>query len=375
MGMNNFAYRPVLILAPGVLAGAEKVVLTGLIALHKIGLNPLIVIIRETRSPQFAEDFKNILPPFIEYTMIDSVRALDFELPSQLAIVLKQESLPVVLHSHGFKALIASYFARKKRAHIHTHHGNTGHTFKVRIYEKIAMTAMKTCDRVVAVSLKMKEELIISLRPFKKIIAIENMLSLDNAAKIRSARTDTIRTSTDIINLIYVGRLSPEKGLIQFLKCLAEHPKKNRFHLTILGDGIERSLIEKFISENQLSEMITMHGFVADPSQFFITPDVLIMPSLREGLPMTLIEALASGIPVIANNVGAIASLVVDGKNGCFSKDFSHESWNDVLESTILNYMHWKMNAEKDAIMIEERFSANLWAIKTQAAYQEILKI
>ncbi len=368
---NN--YRPVLVLAPGVLAGAEKVVLTGLNALSEEGYNPLMVIIRETRVPGLALDFKNALPSHIESVTIDSTKALDINLPRRLREVLQKEKLPLVLHSHGFKALIACYMAKGHSPHLHTHHGNTAHTFKVRVYEKIAMMTMKKCDEVIAVSIKMKEELKRVLKPFNKISVVENMLSLKNAARIRKERASQADFSNDKIKLIFVGRLSPEKGLIPFLECLSKFPFKERFHLTILGDGVERAATEKFIQENNLSSLITMHGFVADPSDFFISPDILIMPSIREGLPMTLIEALASGVPVVANNVGAISSMVTHGHNGYFSKDASLSSWTDVLNITLETSKHWRINAMAEAEAVEERFSAKLWAHKTIELYESNL--
>ena len=363
-------FRPVLVLAPGVLAGAEKVVLTGLSALSDMGLNPLMIIIRETRAPHFAHDFQKMIPSHIDNRIIDSTKALDIQLPHRLKECLEDQTMPLVLHSHGFKALIACYMSKGKRPHLHTHHGNTAHTLKVRIYEKIAMMTMKSCRVVIAVSHKMKAELESSLRPFNKIVVIENMLSLKNASKIRSERA-LLNKSNEFINLIYVGRISPEKGLLSFLEAWASFKNKDHFRLSVVGDGVERSACELFAKENGLSDKITFHGFVSDPSSFFLSPDVLIMPSLREGLPMTLIEALASGVPVIANNVGAISNLVTHNHNGFFAKDGSTLSWEQVLTETINQVDLWKKNAASEAQTIEERFSATSWAQKTRDLYQK----
>lgn len=372
--MNSLikTYRPVLVLAPGVLAGAEKVVLTGLIGLKEAGLNPLMVIIRETRSPHFAETFQKAIPSGIESLFIDSTKAFDLQLPKRLKLALATQTLPIVLHSHGFKALIACYMMKGKTPHLHTHHGNTGHTFKVRIYEKIAMMTMKSCDQVIAVSYKMKQELDQKLAPYKKIAVIENMLSLTNAARVRTERK-SIRHG-NIIKLLYVGRLSPEKGLLPFLEALAASPLKEQFHLTVLGDGVERLLVEKFIAKEKLEKIVTLHGFVSDPSNYFVNPDVLIMPSLREGLPMTLIEAMAVGVPVLANNVGAIASMVTHNHNGYFAQDFSQSSWIKALEETNKNYQTWVQNAQQEAESVEARFSLKQWTQKTKDLYEQVIK-
>jgi glycosyltransferase involved in cell wall biosynthesis len=369
MNSQSKKYRPVLVLAPGVLAGAEKVVLTGLTGLQEAGLNPLMVIIRETRVPHFAKVFHNALPSGTESIIIDSTKALDLHLPKRLKAALLNQSLPLVLHSHGFKALIACYMMKGQRPHIHTHHGDTGHTLKVRIYEKIAMLTMKTCNHVIAVSHKMKADLDQRLAPYKKITVIENMLSLSNAAKIRTERLN--KDDHEKIALIFVGRLSPEKGLMNFLAALKLNAFKEKFHLTVLGDGSERNIVEKFLKDNRMNNLVTLHGFVSDPSSYFVKPDVLIMPSLREGLPMTLIESLASGVPVLANNVGAIASIVTHDHNGYFAKDLSLKSWDEALNVTVKNYRTWNKNAAQEAPSIDERFSLKHWTKKTQNLYEK----
>lgn len=370
MNSKTNSYRPVLVLAPGVLAGAEKVVLTGLMALYEEGLNPLMVIIRETRVPKFAEDFQNALPTQIESVIIDSTKALDLKLPYRLKAVLQGQKLPLVLHSHGFKALIACYMIKKDRPHLHTHHGNTAHTLKVRIYEKIAAMTMKKCDMVIAVSKKMQDELIRSLAPFEDITVVENMLSLSNAKKIREERLQH-NTDSTIIKLMFVGRLSPEKGLLSFLKNWFKFSENNHFHLTVLGDGPERNEAEAFVRDHQLEAQVIFHGFIKDPSNYFAAPDVLIMPSLREGLPMTLIEALASGVPVVANNVGAISSMVTHNHNGYLTSET--DNWDEAFKAILKDYKTWKTHAMNEAFGIEERFSARKWALSTIALYKNAL--
>lgn len=372
MNLQTRHYRPVSVLAPGIMAGAEKVVLTGLIGLHNIGLNPLMVIIRETRSPHFAENFKKALPKNIECVYIDSTKAFDHKLPKKLKAMLAKQPLPLVLHSHGFKALIACYLMKSRFSHIHTHHGNTGHTLKVRIYEKIAMLIMKNCDQVVAVSHQMKKDIDRKLPPYKQSVVVENMLSLTNASNIRTQRAK--RSPKEKIELLFVGRLSPEKGLIPFLEALNLSPQKENYHLNVLGDGIEKVAIKQYIEDYKMNSIVTLHGFVSDPSDFFILPDILIMPSLREGLPMTLIEALASGVPVMANNVGAISSIVNHLHNGHLANDFSKASWIDALDSSVLNYKQWMVNAANEAQSIEERFSLKKWTDKTRDLYNLFVK-
>lgn len=367
--------RPILVIAPGLIAGAEKVVQNGVIALNGIGLDPILIIIKETRVPHFADQFEKIIPPEIKRIVVDSTRAMDLMLPlrirEKLHHFLKNEkNSPVVFHSHGFKALIACFLIRGQNHHIHTHHGDTSHTFKVKMYEKIAMIIMKTCDRVIAVSQRMKEELLLKLHPYKNISVIDNMLSFKNTSRIRQRRLERQPPDGEVLQLLFVGRLSPEKGLIPFLECWSSVIYRDRFELLIIGDGPLKHQIEKTIIECHLHSKVKMLGYVDDPSEYFIQADLLIMPSLTEGLPMTLIESLASGVPVLANDVGAMASLVVHNHNGYLCHNSSQEEWATALWESLKNAEQWKLNAQTDAVRVEQRFSPSKWAVKTQAHYQ-----
>lgn len=367
--------RPILVIAPGIISGAEKVVQTGSIALYEIGLDPIVIIIRETRVPVYAEQFEKILPPFVNRIIVNSSSAYDFLLPVRLKYSLKkfldhEKPSNLVFHSHGFKALIACALVRGQYHHIHTHHGNTGHTLKVRMYEKLAFTFMKSCNRVIAVSQRMKEELLEALAPYKKISVIDNMLSTKNMSKIRERRFALAPNDHEMLKLLYVGRLSPEKGLLNFLQCWSTLIYRDRFELLVLGEGPERFAIEAFLRENHLQSRVKLLGHVMDPAEFYIGADLLIMPSLTEGLPMTLIESLSAGLPVLANDVGAISSLIKHNLNGYLCQNSNPELWTTALWESLKNIQAWKNYAEEHAHEVENRFSPNKWAYKTQAFYQ-----
>lgn len=369
-------YRPVIIMAPGILAGAEKVVLSGLNALDKAGATPHIIIIKETRVPHFAENFRKLIPPNIKVMEVLSKRALDISLPAQIKKILKSEVQlkddMIVFHTHGFKALIACSLMRGDIKHIHTHHGNTSHTLKVKIYEKIAMLIMKRCHHIIAVSEKMKNDLLVELSPFKKISVVSNMLSFNKNENIPKRRSQSQAHTNELIHLLYAGRLSPEKGILNFLKFFNNMNIRYYFKLTIIGDGFQRAEIEQFIHTHNLSSQVELKGMLPDPQESFLNADLLIMPSLREGLPMTLIEALASGLPVIANNVGAISTLIKPGLNG-YLCETTQLSWSKGLSLALSDLHEWKKYTLSEAQNITERFSQSKWALETKLIYNSVL--
>jgi glycosyltransferase involved in cell wall biosynthesis len=369
--MSPKNYRPIIVFAPNVLAGAEKVVITGTIALFELGLDPHLIIIKETRAPQHALEFIKAFPKEIKISIVESHSALDLKLVSKIWEFIKDEKKNIIVHTHGFKALVATKLIRKSFKHVHTHHGNTSHTFKVRVYEWLADMAMKRCDQVIAVSNEMQIMLLKTLSPYKKISVVINMLSFKNAPAIREAREQ--RKKSGKINLIFIGRLSSEKGLLPFLNNFSNYDQKEIFQVTILGDGQERITAEQLVQEKNLSSQVSFHGFVSNPSDYLKSADLLILPSLTEGLPMTLIESLASGVPVIGNDVGAIKSLLQHQKNGFLTASNDFPQWETAFNSALKELDQWQDYAMKEAPFLEETYSANHWALKTSGIYEKVI--
>lgn len=361
--------KPIIVFAPNVLAGAEKVVITGTKALQELGLSPHLIVIQETRAPLHAENFIKEFPSDIKISIVKSTKALDFNLSQEIEKCIKDDK-NIIIHTHGFKALVACRLMKGKIPHVHTHHGNTSHTFKVKVYEWLADLAMKRCDKVIAVSEEMKTLLLKNLSPFKKIVTVPNMLSFKNASTVRNMRTT--HTPKDKINLIYIGRLGPEKGLVPFLENLSKSSVNSHFHLTVLGDGPEKERAKNLVLEKKLSDQVVFKGFVSNASDYLGSADALILPSFTEGLPMTLIEALSCGVPVIANDVGAIKSLLQHQKNGFLTKNNDFSEWESAFQAIIKNLTSWREFSMNHSTSIEELHSSKKWAEKTKEVYESI---
>ena len=141
--MKSNEIIPLIVFAPGMMAGAEKVVIGSIEGLIEIGILPKIIIIKETRKPQFAEEFLKYIPAQVEVIVLETYSAIDLRLINSLRRIFNHLNANHVIHTHGFKALIYSNIANLKLIHTHTHHGDTSFDLKVRIYESIARFFMK----------------------------------------------------------------------------------------------------------------------------------------------------------------------------------------------------------------------------------------
>ena len=88
------------------------------------------------------------------------------------------------------------------------------------------------------------------------------------------------------------------------------------FRVRIVGDGPARAGIEAMIADLALGDVVELTGARADVDQILKDSDIFALPSSTEGLPMTIIEAMACQMPIVATRVGGIPELVDDGKNG-----------------------------------------------------------
>lgn len=106
-----------------------------------------------------------------------------------------------------------------------------------------------------------------------------------------------------------VGRLNPEKGIVHFLDAVGELPATWRF--LVVGDGALRTEL----SAHPAAARVEWLGFRADAPVLMRELRALVIPSLTEGVPLTLLEAMAQGVPVIASAVGGIPEVLTDGRD------------------------------------------------------------
>lgn len=117
-------------------------------------------------------------------------------------------------------------------------------------------------------------------------------------------------------NILFIGRLSEEKGIFDLLNAINGIQNKKNIRLTILGDGRLKRQVSEYISINNLEDIVSIDGYISWGNELFKIirkHHVLVLPSYTEGLPLVLIEAMSNGVPVIASNVGGIPEIV--GKN------------------------------------------------------------
>ena len=201
--------------------------------------------------------------------------------------------------------------------------------YRKRFYFKYLMKflyPLKKLTAVVPVSKELKSILYKKYRINKsKIIPIYNGVDIEKIKQMALEKIDNyekVFNNPNIIKFITVGRLSKEKGhkyLIEaFTKVLKEIPNSKLF---IIGEGRIRLQIEKMIQERNLNNSVTLMGFLHNPYNYISRSDIFVLPSLSEGLPYALIEALICKIPIVSTNCETGPKEILEnGKYGILTK-------------------------------------------------------
>ncbi len=238
-----------------------------------------------------------------------------------------EERQPAIVHSRnlsGLDALIPACIAGVK-VRIHGEHGRDAddldgrnrHNLRLRRFFRPFVSHYSAVSRDLAAYI----EQVVGV-PAHRITQIYNGVDTDRfrAASSISERSAIARTTDEFV-IGTVGRLQAVKNQAALIQALAEARRlrpdiMRRARLVIVGEGPCRREVEKLIIEVKLGDVVTLLGERADIPDVLRTMDLFVLPSLGEGISNTILEAMATGLPVLATRVGGNPELVIDGVTG-----------------------------------------------------------
>ncbi|MGA9800303.1 MAG: glycosyltransferase family 4 protein [Terriglobales bacterium] len=248
----------------------------------------------------------------------------DMQVVSRLRKLVKRFN-PDLIQTHASKShfLLRCSGVTKSRPWIAFHHGYTSTDFRSPIYNSLDRWSLQAPDRIVTVSLATKEQLLRHGVPRERITVVHNAVQgqlrqpIQSDASALRQKKIAVGVSPDEKLILCVGRLSQEKAQIDLVSAMV-HLRKTRPDLAvrvmIVGDGPERERIQQAILSAGVGESIILTGHLKDVTPYYEAADVLAIPSLSEGSPNALLEAMAFGVPVVATEVGGIPEIVTNGK-------------------------------------------------------------
>ena len=225
---------------------------------------------------------------------------------------IKNTDADVIISTRVFLNELLSEYGKDNTLKIGWEHNHYHDDMK---YATDVIRSAKNLDYFVLVSKGLQKFYHKKMRSFKcKCIYIPN--AIENIPKTKSPLTDE--------HLISVGRLSPEKGYLDLLKIYLDlKNKKCKWHLDIVGDGSERSKLERFIKENNLENDVTLHGFKnsKEIEKLMHKASIYVMTSYTESFGIVLLEAMSNGLPCIAfDSAEGAKEVITSGRDGYLIK-------------------------------------------------------
>lgn len=224
---------------------------------------------------------------------------------------------PDIVHLNSSKAGIIGRLAciGKKTKVVFTVHGwsftdGIGSNLKKFIYKNIEKSVSRFTDLFICVceydkKLGINKKVLNSKTP---VVVIYNGSSKPVDNEVNFSIHDPIR-------LVMVARFSPQKNQRALIEALKDFPK-DKYHLVFVGEGETMLSCKKLVKSLDLKDNIEFLGFKDDVTQELIANDACLLITHYEGLPISIIEAMSYGMPVIASDVGGNRELVINNKNG-----------------------------------------------------------
>ncbi|MDQ0803462.1 glycosyltransferase family 4 protein [Priestia megaterium] len=229
---------------------------------------------------------------------------------------------------------------------------------------KMLGTWKNKVDRYIALTKFAKNKFVSSGIPEEKITVKGNFLQENS--------NEVLKLSRDSNNLIFVGRLSPEKGIQDLLEAWNLVSKKKNSKLLIIGEGPEKNRLEKLYD----SENIVFLGKKNSDEviRYMKEAKYLIVPSIwYEGFPMTIVEAYSVGTPVISSNIGSLKEVVINGETGFHFNYRNIDNFHQVLERALDYELHDQMK-ENVLSNYKEKYSEEINFKKIMLIYNEVIE-
>lgn len=309
----------------------------------------------------------------IKISCIEMKSSRDFFGFCRLIAYLKKNDIKVV-HSHGHTAdtiaRLAALFAAVPVRLVHMHNTHWSFPFRVKLKDRILSAVT---DRIICCS-KAVENFVLEVESINKRYTqvIYNGININ---KYKFCKKKDIKARK--FNIVCVASLNPHKGqelLIEAVSQLKDNIK-DHVKLIIAGEGKQKEFLCNKAIECGISEIVELKGRVDDVPSLLKSSDLFILPSKeREGLPLSMIEAMASGLPVIGTDVGGVSEVIENEKNGFLIEPNNAIALQEAIEKI------YKMDEDimnsfcfRSRQIVEKLFNEDVMLRQTEDLYKECL--
>ena len=304
----------------------------------------------------------------------------------KLARILRRQR-PHIVETHTAKAGAVGRLAARLAGVpilIHVFHGHVFHSYfgpaKTELFINIERGLARLTDRIITISPAQRRDVVDVYRiaPPERVLTIPLGLDLGPFEAARQSCQGQFRSSLGIspdMPLVgFVGRLTSVKNPSQFIEVAGRVVRESpQVRFVLVGDGELRPALEKQVGALGLAQTVIFAGWQANMPAVYSDLDLLVLTSLNEGTPVTVIEALATGVPVVASEVGGVPDVVTHQETGLLVPSGDAEA----TAQAILQFLRAPERAQRLAIagqrVVLGRFDLSRLVSDMDALYHALL--
>ena len=347
------------------LAGAEIMCENLVYALTKRGVDVVVVSFYDQRSAIT----ERLEASGIRLYYLGKNMGIDFSMIGKLKKIMQKEK-PDVIHTHRYamQYAVPAAILSGVKARVHT-----VHNIATKEFGKAKRIVANWCYKHHNVCPVALSEIVKATVIEEYGIQNEKIPVVYNGIDLLKCNPKSIYMRSTPFRILHIGRFSEQKNHDMLLHAFAKfHEKHADSELLLLGDGELRPRIEELISDLGLSESVTLIGVQSDVCGFLHDADAFVLPSLYEGIPMTLIEAMGTALPIVATAVGGVPDMLKNGESAMLTSVDVDELVRAF--STLYGSEELRRKLGTAALAASNKFSADEMARKYLEIYDMLIK-
>lgn len=240
---------------------------------------------------------------------------------------------------------------------------------------RLLRRAYHAADRVLAVSEGVRQGLheFFGL-PLTNITTCYNLFDLPRLDELAQASCPPFDEQR--FHVVSVGRLQQEKGQRSLVEAAADvvHRRGCRqLLLWLIGNGPDEAMLRRLVEEHRLGEHVRFEGYQANPLPYLKRANLFCLPSLFEGMPNALVEAMVAGTPVLAADcLSGPREILRDGQLGGLVPPANVQALADAIEDALRHPEAWRARVPLARRHVEEHFSADVGIQRLEAIFAEV---
>ncbi len=360
-----------------ILGGPEKAILPALIELNqKVEFKCQTYFIIEERIDKKTQE---LCPQYSKNLGLETFRVntrskLDFKCIKKMRATLLEIG-PTIIHCHDIKASLYIFIASLglKIPIISTFHGFARIGITGKLYEYIYFFFMNFIDIIIALNPSIKKRIDSKLMKKTHLRVIPNGIKKTSSELPTNLIQEKFNLKKEKTNILLLGRLSPEKNHTNLIHALKELNDSST-HLHFIGNGCLEDELKSLTKRLGLSDQISFWGYIENADHYISGFDATILPSLTEGVSMSLVESALAKVPLIVSNIPE-NKFVLPEPDMCWELDpYDIGSITLVLKSFLNSTSEEKEKRSHNAYnQVNKFFTIDRWVKETSKLYQEAL--